>query len=105
VQLAVVAKLARDVKAFRIFERLPGGEVGPDALAERVELPLEGLRLLVVQLLLDDRPEGGGALSFGESPDTAGSLLCWSKLVRRKGRQHPDQLLPEGLDGVVVILV
>ena len=47
VQLAVVAELPGEMEALRVLEGLARVQVGPDAPAERIGLPLEFLRLLV----------------------------------------------------------
>jgi len=63
IKFSVLTKLSGKLKAFRVLERFACVEIGPDASAEPVWLAVELLRLRVIELLLDNRREGGHALA------------------------------------------
>ncbi|WP_149587112.1 hypothetical protein [Tabrizicola flagellatus] len=95
VQLAVVSELPSEMETLGILECLAGVQEGPDALAERIGLPIEFERLLVGELLFRDGREGVDALAFCQRKDATGSLLCGPQLVRVVLRQGLKQALPK----------
>jgi hypothetical protein len=59
------------VETLGVLECLAGIQKCPDALAERIGLPIELERLLIVELLLGDCRERIDTLAFGECQDAA----------------------------------